>query len=76
VGLKGGLERRDELLKFVERQARHIQELGGAGLHIGEPLFKRTYSSAVIHHSMRIPRLAFPRVVYLSPADKYPRLTH
>jgi hypothetical protein len=37
VGLKGGLERRNELLKFVERQAGHIQKLGGAGLHIAEP---------------------------------------
>jgi hypothetical protein len=37
VGLKVGLERRHQLLKFVERQARHIQELGGAGLHIAEP---------------------------------------
>jgi hypothetical protein len=35
VGLKRGLERRDQLLKFVERQAGHIQKLCGAILHVG-----------------------------------------
>jgi hypothetical protein len=35
--LERGLKRRNELLKLVERQARQIQELYGAGLHIGKP---------------------------------------
>src|SRR5437899_6662419 len=35
--LERRLERGDQLLKLVERQARQIQELRGAGLHIGEP---------------------------------------
>src|SRR2546428_5463563 len=30
------LERRDQLLKLVERQTRQIQKLRGAGLHVGE----------------------------------------
>jgi hypothetical protein len=32
-----GLERWDQLLKLVERQAREIQELYRAGLQLGEP---------------------------------------
>jgi hypothetical protein len=32
-----GLERRDQLLKLIERQAGHIQKLCGAILHVGEP---------------------------------------
>ena len=33
--LKGGLKRRDQLLKFVARQAGQIQELRRAFLHVG-----------------------------------------
>src|SRR5215831_2106127 len=36
-GVECGLEGRDQLLKLVERQAREIQELRGAGLYIGKP---------------------------------------
>ena len=35
-GLEHGLEGRDQLLKLVERHAGQIQELRGAGLHVGE----------------------------------------
>ena len=35
--LERGLEGRDQLLKLVEGQAGEIQELRGAGLHVGEP---------------------------------------
>src|SRR5207244_6599445 len=35
--LECGLKGWDELRKLVERQAREIQELGGAGLHVGKP---------------------------------------
>ena len=35
--LERGLKGRDQLLKLVEGQAGEIQELRGAGLHIGEP---------------------------------------
>jgi hypothetical protein len=35
--LEYGLKGWDELLQLVERQARAIQELGGAGLHVGKP---------------------------------------
>ena len=34
--LESRLEGRDELPKLVERQTRQIQELCGAGLHVGE----------------------------------------
>jgi hypothetical protein len=37
MGLERGLEGRDEEPKLVERQARQIQKLRGAGLHISEP---------------------------------------
>src|SRR5262245_57041296 len=37
VGMECGLEGWDQLLKLVERQAREVQELHGAGLHIGKP---------------------------------------
>ena len=37
MGLERRLEGRDQLLKLVERQAREIQELRGARLHVGEP---------------------------------------
>jgi hypothetical protein len=37
VRLERGLEGSDQLLKLVERQAGDIQELCGAGLHIGAP---------------------------------------
>ena len=37
MGLECGLKGRGQLLKLVERQAREIQELHGAGLHIGKP---------------------------------------
>ena len=36
-GLERWLEGRDEELKLVERHARHIQKLRGAGRHISEP---------------------------------------
>jgi hypothetical protein len=36
MALERGLEGRDQLLKLVERQAREIQELRGAGLQLGE----------------------------------------
>jgi hypothetical protein len=36
-GVERGLERRDQLLKLIERQAGHIQKLCGAILHVGEP---------------------------------------
>jgi hypothetical protein len=36
MGLEGRLEGRDELLKLVERETGQIQELGGAGLHVGK----------------------------------------
>ncbi|HSX78367.1 MAG TPA: hypothetical protein VLQ80_07350, partial [Candidatus Saccharimonadia bacterium] len=36
VRLERGLEGRDQRLKFLKGQAREIEELGGAGLHIGE----------------------------------------
>ena len=36
MGLERRLEGRDQVLKLVERQTRQIQELGGAGLRIGE----------------------------------------
>jgi hypothetical protein len=35
--VKRGLERRDELLKLLERQAGEIEELQRAGLYVGEP---------------------------------------
>ena len=35
--LERRLEGRDQLLKLVEGQAGQIQELRGAGLHVGEP---------------------------------------
>jgi len=35
--LERGLKGWDELLKLLESQAREIQELCGAGLHIGKP---------------------------------------
>jgi len=37
VRLERGLKGRDQLLKLVEGQARQIQELHGARLHVGEP---------------------------------------
>jgi hypothetical protein len=36
MGLEGGLEGWEQLLKFVERQAGQIQKLGGAILHLSE----------------------------------------
>jgi hypothetical protein len=36
MGLKRGLEGRNQLLKLLERQAGQIQELHGARLQIGE----------------------------------------
>src|SRR5262252_6362804 len=36
MGLEGGLEGRHQLLKLVEGQAGHIQELRGASLQIGK----------------------------------------
>ena len=50
VGLKRGLERRDQLLKFVERQAGHIQARCGAILHVG--------ALAIRHESCRLLREA------------------
>ena len=43
MGVEGGLEGRDQLRKLVERQAREIQELHGAGLQIGEPYTGHTW---------------------------------
>ncbi len=37
MGLERRLEGRDQLLKLLQGHAREIQELRGAGLHIGEP---------------------------------------
>jgi len=37
MGLEGGLEGRDQLLKLVEGQTGEIQELQRAGLYIGKP---------------------------------------
>jgi len=37
MGVKRCLEGRDQLLELVKGQTREIQELCGAGLHIGEP---------------------------------------
>ena len=37
VGLERGFKRRHQLLELLESYARQIQELCGAGLHIGEP---------------------------------------
>jgi len=36
MGLEGGLEGQDELLKLVERETGQIQELSGASLHVRE----------------------------------------
>jgi hypothetical protein len=41
--LERGLEGRDQSLKFLKGQAREIEELGGAGLHIGEPYIGHTW---------------------------------
>src|SRR5262249_18324768 len=43
-GVERRLERRDQLLKLVERQAREIQELYRAGLQLGKPWSRRTAS--------------------------------
>ncbi len=43
MGVEGVLEGRHQLLKLVERQAREIQELRGAGLHISEPYTGHTW---------------------------------
>jgi hypothetical protein len=43
VRLERGLEGRDQRLKFLKGQTREIQELGGAGLHIGEPYTGHTW---------------------------------
>jgi hypothetical protein len=37
AGVERGLERRDELLKLVKRQAGEIEKLQRAGLYVGEP---------------------------------------
>src|SRR5262249_41195276 len=49
AGVERGLERRDELLKLGERQAREIQELHRAGLELGEPY--TSYGSCLLSQS-------------------------